>query len=134
MRRPSMFLAVCAALFLGALLARPAAAEQAISMQEVVRDSMTCAGITISTATSAAEKTQVIDDSAAGWTKVYIENEHATANIFCNERSDVATSGSPRGKKIAAGLAVEFTLTGRMKFYCISDSSSASNAMVCKRR
>lgn len=63
---------------------------------------------------------------------ILVQNEHATANLYCKDASTVATSGSARGFKIIAGQTIAWTLVPGQPWYCISDGATSTNAMICR--
>lgn len=109
----------------------PGNAQAAPAVVEVMSSSATCNGVSISTDT--ANQTRVVA-ATEGVIRAGIMNEDTTKNLFCNELSYVATSGSSRGFKILPGQYREFSLTGRQAWYCISDGASSTNGMLCKGR
>lgn len=126
-------LLIFAALVLSATIPTPradAATRSAQSVVESLKSTGTCQGMSISTATAAPGPTDVTADIR--YSAVVVDNEDATANLFCSERSDVATSGGKRGRKIAAGKSKGWLLPLETRLFCISDGAASTAAMICK--
>lgn len=88
-----------------------------------------CVGINVSSGTAAT-----VISASLGYSYASIENEDATDNIFCAFRSNVATSGANRGKKIAATKEKLFILAPLFDtLYCITDHAAGQvNVMLCR--
>lgn len=105
--------------------------EKTQTINIVVKSSQTMVGLEI----SSGAVTTVLDNVADSniWRALYVENEHATASIFCSDHPAVATSGALRGKEIKAGKWFSWLIPFNAIWYCISDlSSGGSNSMIGK--
>jgi hypothetical protein len=88
-----------------------------------------CVGVSVSSGTAAT-----VISASSGYSYASVENEDASDNLFCAMRSNVATSGANRGKKIAATKEKLFILAPLFDtLYCITDHAAGQiNVMLCR--
>ncbi len=100
-------------------------AEVASPVTAIIRSTSTFSPVTIASHTA----TNVADNSVTPkYRWVVVENEEATASIYCSERSNTGVSGSTRGSKILATKYKLFTLKYDASLYCRCDASGATCA------
>ena len=117
-----ILLALIAALGISASAA--AQIETATPVTFIVRSTSTFAPVTIASHTA----TTVVDNSTQLYRYVVVENEEASANIFCSERSATGITGAGRGAKIKAQKWKSFTLKYDASLYCRCDQTGATCA------
>ena len=113
------------AIFAAIGLFQPAAAQEtAQPVTMISRSTGTSEAITI----SHNSVTTVVDNSSQTYRYAYVENEDTSASLFCNYKTNVATSGAARGERIRPGKWKAWTLLYNQSLYCKCDGASACAA------
>ena len=108
---------------------------------DAIISSQTCKGATtISTSTAvnvAGTFTGAVSDTEIRYTEIYVENEDATAKLYCNEHDNVSTSttSARTGTQVQPNFGSKsWEIAPGQRWYCISNGASSTLATICKTR
>lgn len=139
---------IFAALLLPAMAsAQVIAPRQVMDVAQTFRSTMTCSGVQVSSAVAGgSQATSVVSSTQTLWLSISIQNQDATANVYCSDSVSVSTplAAGTANPSLGWGLAGAATPTGGSGsfmlapgelFYCVNDSGSRTSAIaVCKGR
>lgn len=124
--------------------AQVVAPQQVQNVELTYKSTMTCVSVSVASATSSNQATQVIASTQTLWGSISIQNRDNTANVYCSDSVSVTsqtaagTFNSATGWEIPAGApggAASFYIGPGELFYCVNDTiTKASNISLCKGR
>lgn len=98
--------------------------EIVTAVVETLSSTDTVRGISIGTQTA----TSVIVSTSAGYRFVAVQNNDATASVYCAERVNVSTltANNSVGIEVAPRQLVHFSVRAYTDFFCLSNSTSTA--------